>query len=125
MDDVKKQSIEDFYEALLAITALAKESVAAPEQIFAGIDFFSKMAFDTSPSEKVARDTINAGIDMAFSEGNNERGVALDSIVTIVCSIHGDFEIKAGDLLGANEQRIAYGCPKCGDKKDLKKCNAN
>jgi len=68
MDDVKKQSIEDFYEALLAITALAKESVAASEQIFAGIDFFSKMAFDLAPNEKVARDTINAGIDMAYSE---------------------------------------------------------
>jgi hypothetical protein len=131
MDDVKKQSIEDFYEALLSITALAKESVAASEQIFAGIDFFSKMAFDLAPNEKVARDTINAGIDMAFSEVNNDRAgdvdleVALDAILTLGCRVHGDFEISAGDHIGENEERVAYGCPKCGDKKELPKCLAN
>ena len=43
----------------------------------------------------------------------------LDAIVTIVCPQHGDFTIKAGDHIGENVERIAYGCPKCDDNKVL------
>ena len=43
----------------------------------------------------------------------------LDAIVTIVCPQHGDFSIRAGDHIGENVERIAYGCPKCDDNKVL------
>ena len=48
-----------------------------------------------------------------------ETGFDLDAIVTIVCPQHGDFTIKAGDHIGENVERIAYGCPKCDDNKVL------
>ena len=72
MNDEKQQAIIDFNHALLSTTALARHSVEAHEQIFAGIAFFSRMAFDMAPSEKVARDTILAGIDSAFDEWQEE-----------------------------------------------------
>jgi len=53
-----------------------------------------------------------------MSDNENEE-FSLDTIVTIGCPIHGDFEIRAGDHIGENKDRIAYGCPKCGDKKEL------
>ena len=53
-----------------------------------------------------------------MSDNENEE-FSLDTIVTIGCPIHGDFEMRAGDHIGENEERIAYGCPKCGDKKEL------
>ena len=43
----------------------------------------------------------------------------LDTVVTIVCPTHGDFQMRAGDHIGENAERIAYGCPKCGDNKNL------
>jgi len=45
----------------------------------------------------------------------------LNSIITIGCPIHGDFKMVAGDHIGENNERIAYGCPKCGDHKALSK----
>tara|TARA_Y100001963_G_scaffold146578_1_gene221738 strand:+ start:298 stop:678 length:381 start_codon:yes stop_codon:yes gene_type:complete len=53
-----------------------------------------------------------------MSDNENEE-FSLDTIVTIGCPIHGDFEMRAGDHIGENEERIAYGCPKCGDNKEL------
>ena len=72
MDQEKQEAIMDFNHALLSISALAQHSVEAHEQIFSGILFFSKMAFDIAPSEQVARDTILAGIDTAFDEHQEE-----------------------------------------------------
>jgi hypothetical protein len=72
-NEVNQRAINDYYEALLAISALAQDSVEVHEAVFAGINFFSKMAFDTAPSEQVARDTILAGIDAAFDDWQEEQ----------------------------------------------------
>lgn len=39
--------------------------------------------------------------------------IHLDDVITIICDIHGEFEIKARDHIGENPERTAYGCPKC------------
>ena len=46
----------------------------------------------------------------------NEETVDLDALITIKCKIHGPFQMRAGDHIGENEEKIAYGCPECGDK---------
>jgi hypothetical protein len=43
----------------------------------------------------------------------------LDKFVTIGCPVHGDFMMKARDHVGENEERIAYGCFKCNDCKEV------
>ena len=71
--EVNQRAIEDYYQALLAITALAQDSIEPQEVIFAGINFFSKMSFDMAPDETVARQTILAGIDTAFDEWQEDQ----------------------------------------------------
>jgi len=44
----------------------------------------------------------------------------LDNFVTIGCPVHGDFMMRARDHIGENEERIAYGCFKCNDRKEVK-----
>jgi hypothetical protein len=40
-------------------------------------------------------------------------------IITVGCPIHGDFDVGALDHIGENHERIAHGCPVCGDTKQL------
>ena len=35
------------------------------------------------------------------------------------CKTHGLVFVKARDHIGENEERVAYGCYRCGDKKEL------
>ena len=41
--------------------------------------------------------------------------------VEITCREHGGFMVTPNDFLGKNTEKIAYGCPDCGDKKQLEK----
>ena len=47
--------------------------------------------------------------------------IDLDTIISIKCPTHGAFDMRAGDHIGENKERIAYGCPTCGDEKPLDK----
>ena len=61
----------DFRGDLLELVAdVADGEVEVPpyEVIYNGIIFFAKMAFDMAPSEKVARETIEAGIETAYKD---------------------------------------------------------
>ena len=44
-----------------------------------------------------------------------EETVDLDALITIKCKIHGPFQMRARDHIGENDEKIAYGCPECGD----------
>jgi len=39
------------------------------------------------------------------------------------CKTHGLVFVKARDHIGENEERVAYGCYRCGDKKELEEKN--
>ncbi len=43
--------------------------------------------------------------------------IDLDEPIAIHCKTHGLFYVRAGDHIGENEERIAYGCYRCDDKK--------
>ena len=61
----------DFRDDLLELVAdLADGEVEVPpyEVIYNGVIFFARMAFDMAPSEEVARETIEAGIETAYEE---------------------------------------------------------
>lgn len=58
-------AIDNYREALLAITALAQNDLKPHEVVFAGIHFFAGMAFDMAPDDDVAAQTIQLGIDAA------------------------------------------------------------
>jgi len=69
---VKKQdqqtAIDNYYDALIALTAVAQDSLEVHEAIFVGMRFYGKLAFDCAPSVAIAHKTINAGIECAFEE---------------------------------------------------------
>ena len=61
----------DFRDCLLDLVAdVSKNEVEVPpyEVIYNGVIFFARMAFDMAPSEEVARETIEAGIETAYEE---------------------------------------------------------
>ena len=39
--------------------------------------------------------------------------------VEVTCDKHGDFWVLPKDHIGENDQRIAYGCPECRDRKKV------
>ena len=45
--------------------------------------------------------------------------IEMNKLITIICPTHGPFRMTPNDHLGINEEQIAYGCRKCGDKKDV------
>ena len=64
-------AIFDFRDGLLDLVAdLSQNEAEVPpyEVIYNGVIFFAKMAFDMAPSEKVARETIEAGIETAYKD---------------------------------------------------------
>jgi len=56
-------------------------------------------------------------IDDAVS--NLEARIRDHGYIEVTCDKHGDFWVLPEDHIGENEQRIAYGCPDCKDKKQL------
>ena len=45
--------------------------------------------------------------------------IDLDGPFGFYCKTHGLVFVKARDHIGENEERIGYGCYRCGDKKEL------
>jgi len=43
-----------------------------------------------------------------------------NNIIEIICKEHGSFWMTWADHIGWNKEKIAYGCPKCGDYKQVK-----
>lgn len=39
--------------------------------------------------------------------------------IEVTCDKHGDFWVLPKDHIGENDQRIAYGCPDCKDRKKV------
>ena len=60
----------NFEDRILDLIEDHEDKVAVHEMIFMGIRMFSAMSFDMAPSEKVARDTIQAGIETGYSESS-------------------------------------------------------
>ena len=47
--------------------------------------------------------------------------IDLDKPIAIHCKTHGLFYVRARDHIGENEEQVAYGCYRCGDKKELER----
>ena len=60
----------NFEDRILDLIEDHEDKVQVHEMIFMGIRMFSAMSFDMAPSEKVARDTIQAGIETGYSESS-------------------------------------------------------
>ena len=65
MKELSKQEIGDFFDALIATTEDAKDSLPHPLIASGGIQFFSRMAFELAPSEESAREVIASSIEIA------------------------------------------------------------
>ena len=65
MKELSKQAIGDFFDALIATTEDAKDSLPHPLIASGGIQFFSRMAFELAPSEESAREVIASSIEIA------------------------------------------------------------
>jgi hypothetical protein len=50
--------------------------------------------------------------------------IDLDGPFGFYCKTHGLVFVKARDHIGENEERIGYGCYRCGDKKELEEKEA-
>jgi len=48
-----------------------------------------------------------------------EKTIDMDVPVEITCKKHGSFMMTTNNHLGNNPEKVAYGCPKCGDEKPL------
>ena len=68
--------------------------------------------------ELLTTDQANQLEDILTNHMGDKR-MNLDQEIEIVCKIHGPFRMRAGDHIGQNLERVAYGCPKCGDDKPL------
>ena len=62
--------LNNFEDGILNVIEAHEDKVQVHEMIFMGIRIFSAMSFDMAPNEKVARDTIQAGIDTGYSESS-------------------------------------------------------
>ena len=60
--------LDNFEDGIFNLIEAHEGKLQAHEMIFMGMRIFSAMSFDLAPSEKVARDTIQAGIDTGYSE---------------------------------------------------------
>lgn len=58
----------NFEDRILDLIEDHEDKVQPHEMIFLGVRLFSTMSFDMAPSEKVARDTIQAGIETGYNE---------------------------------------------------------
>ena len=45
--------------------------------------------------------------------------IDLNKPLAFHCKTHGLVFVKARDHIGENEEQVAYGCYRCGDKKEL------
>ena len=43
-----------------------------------------------------------------------------DKEIEIICKKHGSFFVTPNNHIGNNKEQIAYGCPKCKDRKKVK-----
>ena len=71
LSEEQHKAMWDFKDGLLELVEdLVGGEVEIPhyEVIYDGVHFFAKMAFDLAPSEEVARETIKAGIETAYTE---------------------------------------------------------
>jgi hypothetical protein len=62
--------LDNFEDGILNLIESHEDKVKVYEMIFMGIRIFSAMSFDMAPTEKLARDTIQAGIDIGYSESS-------------------------------------------------------
>ena len=62
-----------------------------------------------------AKELLMFGIDLETDY------IDMNSPITVICKVegHGEFYLTPNDHLGNNPEQIAYGCPKCGDRKIL------
>ncbi len=58
-----QNNINLYRQALLAIANLAGDQVPTHEQIFAGISYYTQIAFVLLPNADLAQQTIDAGIE--------------------------------------------------------------
>jgi hypothetical protein len=65
MKELSKQAIGDFFDALIATTEDTKDLLPRPLIASAGIQFFSRMAFELAPSEESAREVIASSVEIA------------------------------------------------------------
>ena len=65
MKELSKQEIGDFLDALVITTEDAQDSLDRHLIATAGIQFFSRMAFELAPSEESAREVIASSIEIA------------------------------------------------------------
>ena len=49
----------------------------------------------------------------------SKKTIDMDVPVEITCKKHGSFMMTTNNHLGNNPEKVAYGCPKCGDEKPL------
>ena len=68
----QQTAVDNYYNALIALTEGAQDSLEVHEAIFVGMRFYGRLAFDCAPSVDIARKIINAGIECA-SKGYEER----------------------------------------------------
>lgn len=62
--------LDNFGDGILNLIESHEDKVKVHEMIFMGIRVFSAMSFDMAPNEKVAWDTIQAGIDTGYNESS-------------------------------------------------------
>ena len=65
MKELSKQAIGDFFDALIATTEDAKDSLPHPLIASGGIQYFSRMVFELAPSEESAREVIASSVEIA------------------------------------------------------------
>tara|TARA_R110000772_G_scaffold259113_1_gene376618 strand:- start:689 stop:913 length:225 start_codon:yes stop_codon:yes gene_type:complete len=65
MKELSKQEIGDFLDALVITTEDAQDSLDRHLIATAGIQFFSRMAFEVAPSEESAREVIDISVEFA------------------------------------------------------------
>jgi len=62
--------LDNFEDGILNLIESHEDKVKVYEMIFMGIRIFSVLSIDMAPTEKLARDTIQAGIDIGYSESS-------------------------------------------------------
>ena len=65
MKELSKQEIGDFLDALVITTEDAQDSLDRHLIATAGIQFFSRMAFEVATSEESAREVIDISVEFA------------------------------------------------------------
>ena len=48
----------------------------------------------------------------------NIKTLKMNEPISIICQDHGTFWLTPNDHIGENEEKIAYGCPKCDHYKN-------